>query len=114
MKLITKSIERTISKIYSQDGKGYDALAHVRLFNPAGDGTWYVTEYDPAEQLAFGLTFMLHMTDQLPKGELGYFSIAELQQYRGLFHLGIERDLSFTPATLTECLRRYHGVGTRH
>lgn len=110
MKLITKAIALTVPSLYAQDGKRYEATAYVRLFNPSGDGTWYITEYSPEECLAFGLTYFLSMNDQLPRGELGYISITELQAYRSPFRLGIERDLSFKPTTLATCLEQYHGI----
>lgn len=48
MKLITKELERTFSKypIYSQEGMMLDAKVIVKYFNPAGAGTWLITEAD--------------------------------------------------------------------
>ena len=53
MKLITKELERTFSKypIYSQEGMMLDAKVIVKYFNPAGAGTWLITE---AERLSNG------------------------------------------------------------
>ena len=46
MKLITKALEKTFAKypLYSQDGKGNDAVAIAKFFLPGSGFTWYVTE----------------------------------------------------------------------
>lgn len=44
MKLLTKPIERALPPLYSQDGKGGDAIVHLKLFTAWGRGTWYFTE----------------------------------------------------------------------
>jgi hypothetical protein len=74
----------------------------VKLFNPAGAGTWLLTELDPdAPDIAFGLCDLGMGTP-----ELGSVSIAELEALRGPFGLGIERDMHWTPRmTLGEYAR---------
>jgi hypothetical protein len=68
-----------------------DAVPVVKLFNPAGAGTWLATELDEDGDTLFGLA-------DLGMGfpELGSFSLAELQALRLPFGLAIERDLSFS------------------
>lgn len=46
MKLITKALEKTFAKypMYSQDGKGNDAVVIAKFFLPGSGFTWYVTE----------------------------------------------------------------------
>jgi len=87
--------EQLIKNHKEQDGSK-DFKAVVKLFNPAGIGTWYLSELDPERNVAFGLC-CLH------EKELGYVSIEELKDFRGRFGLGIERDKFFTPKTLEEC-----------
>jgi hypothetical protein len=94
MKLLTKEIERRLPSLYSQDGLGDDAVAHVKFFDPCGSWTWYATEYDPKEKLFFGLV------DGLEK-ELGYFSLPELESIVRPFGLKIERDIHFTPTKIS-------------
>lgn len=53
------------------------------------------TEYDPAEGIFFGLVQGFEV-------ELGYFSLAELEEIRGPGGLTIERDLHFEPRPLSE------------
>ena len=101
MKLLTaKQLEKLISNHRAQDGtKTFNA--EVKLFNPTGIGTWYLSELDPERNVAFGLC-CLH------ENELGYVSIDELQEFRGALGLGIERDQMFesNKHTLEECEER--------
>ena len=99
MKLLTKEILKKLPPINKQDGKGYDAIAYVKFFDPQGSWTWYATEFD-GQDTFFGLV------DGHEK-ELGYFSLSELKSYRGRFGLGIERDLYFKPTTLKELRKCY-------
>ena len=71
-----------------------DGIARVRLFNPTGIGTWYISEYDPETRTAFGLA-------DLGYPELGYFDMQELIEFRGRFGLPLERDLFWRPRLLT-------------
>src|SRR3972149_2845863 len=73
-----------------------DPTAWVKLFNPAGIGTWYLAEYDPATRTAYGLCV-------LQEAELGYVSMQEMVAFRGRFGLPIERDLHWQPRPLSEC-----------
>lgn len=70
-------------------------IAKVKLFDPTGSWTWYISEYDPETREAFGLV------DGFEK-ELGYISMAELVDSRGRFGLPLERDLHWQPQTLEE------------
>ena len=70
--------------------------AVLKLFNPTGIGTWYLSELDPETNIAFGLCC-------LTEKELGYVNLDELLGFKGQMGLGIERDKLFTPKTLEEC-----------
>jgi hypothetical protein len=96
MKLLTKANEKALPPLYSQDGKGEEAIAVVKFFTPWSNWTWFATEYDPEERLFFGLVVGLET-------ELGYFSLDELQSVKGPAGLGIERDRYWNPRTLAEC-----------
>ena len=95
MKLLTKELEAKLPPLYSQDGKGDDALALVKFFTPDSSWTWYATEYDPVERVFFGLV------DGLEK-ELGYFRLDELESVKGPLGLSIERDIYFEPTRIKE------------
>jgi len=79
--------KQLVKNFKDQDGtKEFKAV--VKLFNPCGVGTWYLSELNPETNVAFGLA-------DLHEKELGYTSIDELKEYKGTFGLGIERDTSF-------------------
>jgi hypothetical protein len=86
MMLITKEISRKLPKLYANENVNpEDIKVPLKLFNPTGIGTWYITEYDPDTEMAFGWC-------DLGFPELGYVSLEELRNFKGLFGLGIERD----------------------
>ena len=91
MQLMTPELrEQLIANGKDREG---EHLPVVKFFNPVGAATWLVTEMDPDENdYLFGLA-------DLGMGfpELGGISLSELQNYRGPFGLGIERDLYFEP-----------------
>jgi len=65
---------------------GDRARVAVKLFNPTGIGTWFITGYDPETRLATGMA-VLH------EAEVGDFHMGELVSFRGRFGLPLERDL---------------------
>ena len=101
MKLLTKSLEKALPALYSQDGKGDEAIVHVKFFSPGGAATWFATEYDPESRIFFGYADLF---GQGPAGgaELGNFSLDEMESVRLPMGLKIERDIRFTPCTLAE------------
>ena len=96
MKLLTDEIAVRLPPLSSQGGLGYDAVAFVKYFTPDSSWTWYATEYDPEEQMFFGLVLGMEQ-------ELGYFSLTELEAVRGLLGLPVERDQYFVPRPLKDC-----------
>jgi hypothetical protein len=90
--LLTDDIRRQIPPLGSQDGKGSQAIAHVKFFTPDSSWTWYVMEFD-GDDTFFGLV-------QGFEKELGYFSLSELQSVRGPWGLPIERDIHWKPTAL--------------
>ena len=94
MKLLTKEILNRLPKLYSgEDIPLEDKVVQVKFFNPVGAGTWYGVEYDPKTKIFFGYVSIFGDYND----EWGDFSLTELENYRGKFGLGIERDMSFTP-----------------
>lgn len=94
-KFLTKEVENRMAKypLYSQDGKGADAIVTAKFFYPAGAWTWYVLEYDTeGKDTCYGIVI-----NGYGEGEYGYFSLKELQSIHGLFGLGVERDMYFDP-----------------
>ncbi len=104
MKLITKALEKVLAKypLYSQDGKGKEAVVIAKFFMPGSCFTWYVTE---AEKLTNGDYEFFGYVDGL-EGEFGYFTLSQLQSLRGRWGLRVERDMYFDcgKTTLAEVL----------
>ena len=86
--LLDAQYKKLVENHKQQDGtKDFNAV--VKLFNPGGLGTWYLSELDPATNVAFGLCC-------LQEKELGYVSLNELKEFKGMFGLGVERDAYFS------------------
>lgn len=101
MKLLTAGILKKFEKQGHTDGKDpKDIKIIVKFFNPCGIGTWYATEYMPDERLFFGFVSLYNDYNDA----LGYFSLDELQSYKGPLGIGIERDMYFGDYKLQDIL----------
>lgn len=100
--LLTKENRKALPALYSQDGLGLDSVAHVKIFDPCGRFTFFVTEFD-GEDILFGYTVSPLGADC---DEFGYGSLSELQAVKGRFGIGLERDRYFTPCTIREALSK--------
>ena len=93
-KLVPLSVLKSIPLLYAtEDTK--DPVAHVKLFTPDSNFTWYLTEFDPQNKQCFGLV-------DGHEQELGYFSLTELEELTGPMGLPVERDLHFSPTKLSQ------------
>ena len=100
--LMTKELGEKIPALYAnENAPDYDAvLAHVKLFSPYSNWTWYVTEWEAETGLCFGLV-------QGFEEELGYFSLDELAEVTVFGGVpAVERDLYWEPTTLGEIKRQ--------
>lgn len=91
MKLMTSILKKRFAQVGSQEGNE-NPIVVARFFNPTGAGTWLATEYNPEERVFFGYVSIFGDHND----EWGYFGLDELEQFKGQFGLGIERDLHFT------------------
>lgn len=91
--LIPNELKHKLPSLYSKQNEK-DPIVELRFFNPYGMGAWFLMEYDPTENLAFGYV-------NLGSPELGYFSIDELESLPLPYGLKIERDLYFEPTSLS-------------
>ena len=83
-----------IPELYATEPSDFDEkLIYVKLYTPDSGWRWYIAEYRPAEQLAFGYCYCDTMPDF---AEWGYISIAELSSGRGMTR--VHRDIKFKPA----------------
>jgi hypothetical protein len=87
MRLMTDALLKRFAQIGRQDTT--NPIVVAKFFNPTGVGTWYATEYYPEERVFFGYV-------EIQIGEWGYFSLEDLEDFKGRFGLGIERDLYWT------------------
>ena len=86
MKLMNKELEKRFAKfpLYSQDGKGDEAIIVVKYFNPFGGGTWLITEGEKQEDGDWMFFGYCHIFEW----EWGYVRLSDLEK------IGfIERDL---------------------
>ena len=95
MKLMTQVQKNKMIKNHNNQDGTKDFKAVIKLFDPTGSGTWYLSELDPNTNIAFGLCDMGYP-------ELGYVSLDELSTLKVKMGLGIERDLYFTPKTFDD------------
>ena len=94
MKLITKELEEIFEKypLGSQDGLGGKAKVIAKFFNPAGVGTWLITEAEKTEDGDYEMFGYCHLgNDEM--AELGYVMLSQLEELNLPFGLKIERDL---------------------
>ena len=88
MMLLTQAIRNSLPPLYANEHKKpEDVPVCVKIFNPYGSGTWYLTEFD-GEDIFFGLC-CIH------EAELGYVSLSELESLKikvGGYGLPLERD----------------------
>jgi hypothetical protein len=92
MMLMTKEILAQIPKFGAQENVA-DPIVYVKFFTPDSNWTWLATEFD-GQDTFFGFV-------QGFEGELGYFSLSELQSATGPAGLHIERDKFFKPQPLS-------------
>lgn len=95
MMLLTKANRRALPALRSQDGKGKQAIAHVKFFG-GSDMSYYASEYDPETETFFGLWTNSQGV------ELTYLALAQLKAMKWRFGC-VERDRWFKPCTLQEC-----------
>ena len=101
MKLIPN--ESKIPGFYVQENES-DPTVYVKLFTPWAGWSWFLTEYDPEQDVAFGYA---HNAADPQMAELGYVSITELRLIEygvgpmGAHVLKIERDTHFAPQPLS-------------
>jgi len=95
--LMPAEVAAVIPKLYAQEKAGDDAVVYLKLFTPGSSWTWYITEYDPEEELMFGLVSGFDL-------EFGYVSLEEVRdlRYGPNGFLRVERDLHFGQKTVGE------------
>ena len=93
MELIPKEIKKQIPSLYTTENQN-NPTVFVKLF--LDSWTWYITELSIDGNIAFG-----YVISPFCSGELGYFSLEEIKNIKGILGIGVERDLSFKPTRLS-------------
>ena len=95
MKLITKEIQKKLPNLYAMESEDpSNVKVPLKLFNPCGAATWFITEMDPETGVMFGWCDL-----GMGMPELGYVNLDELKSVRLPFGLKIERDIHWNPNT---------------
>lgn len=103
MKLLTKELEAEFKRTGLQE-ETKDPIVMAKFFNPTRSGIWYATEYNPEEKIFFG--YVSIFGDECD--EWGNFSLEEIENFKGKFGLGIERDPYFAPGPISKvCPKAY-------
>lgn len=100
MGLLTPKDREALSKypLYSQDGKGGEAVAVVRLFITGTAATYYITEANLETGELFGVSNL-----ERNGFRYGYFYLPELEElnlYGGMVH--VEADRQYNPTALKD------------
>ena len=99
--LMTKELGEKIPALGASQnvGDSDDVVAHVKLFSPYSNWTWYVTEWEAETGLCLGLVEGFDT-------EWGYFGLGELAETTVFGGVpAIERDLYWEPKTIGEITR---------
>jgi hypothetical protein len=104
MKILTKEVLNAFKKQgYCGNKQTKDIKIVMKLFNPTGAGTWYL--YEKVDE---DIYWCFANLGDIDCAECGTVSMFELMAFRGRFGLGIERDMHFTPLSMSleECMNR--------
>lgn len=94
---LEKEIKET-PNLYSQDGKGKEAIVHFHYF--VGGSDWFITELNLDERLMFGYVVL---DGDMINSEFGYISLDEITS------VDVELDFHFDKMTVKEAITKYHG-----
>lgn len=86
---------RGAPSLYAQDGKGDQAIAHVKLFDPCGAAAFWLLEWDQGDE-----AFCWGYTTCPEDVEYSYVSLRELAFVEGRLGVGIEIDTCFLPTPI--------------
>ena len=94
-KLLTNEQLQSIPELYASTILK-DPICKFKIFLPNSNWTWYIIEIDKSDyNTCYGLVDGFEQ-------ELGYFTIRELENLKGMFGLKVELDTSFKPTKLSK------------
>lgn len=100
-KFFPKKIQDDIPNLYSQEDEA-DPVVVTKFFTPDSNWTWYVIEgeeRDDGDWLFFGYVEGFC-------GELGYFTLSQLESVKGPWGLKVERDIHWKKKKLSKIKER--------
>jgi len=100
MKLFTKADNAKLFANYSKGSDMANQNVVVKIFNPYGNGRWYIMNSDPNDP-----DYLWGIVDLGQGAEIGSISRSDLENYRNRFRFGFERDMSFRPRNAKEVLK---------
>jgi len=100
MKLFTKADNAKLFANYSKGSDMANQNVVVKIFNPYGNGRWYIMNSDPNDP-----NYLWGIVDLGQGAEIGSISRSDLENYRNRFGWGFERDMSFRPRNAKEVLK---------
>jgi hypothetical protein len=92
MKLFTKADNAKLFANYSKGSNMANQNVVVKIFNPYGNGRWYIMNSDPNDP-----DYLWGIVDLGYGAEVGSISRSDLENYRTRMGWGFERDMSFRP-----------------
>ncbi len=98
MQLLTQELREKLPPLGATE-RIEDPTVVCKFFAPDGNWSWFAIEWD-GDDTFFGAVSGIEF-------EVGYFSLSELQQWRGPLGLAIERDLYFKPTPLSQIRMEY-------
>ena len=97
MKILTKAVLAAFAKQGDTSQKeAKDIKIVLKMFNPAGAGTWYLYE-----KLDEDIYMCFANLGDVEMAECGTVSMSEMMSLRLPFGLHIERDMHFTPLSMS-------------
>ncbi len=103
MKLLTAATTKAFQKfpLRSQEGKFFEAKVVAKFFMPSGRFTFLATEGSPLPNGDFEFFGFCVSALGSDCDEWGYTTLSQLKSAKGMFGLGMERDLSVAPGKRT-------------
>jgi len=92
--LIPEEIKKQIPPLYTTEDQK-NPIAFCKIFLDSS-WSWYITELSIDGNICFG-----YVVSPFCDGELGYFSLEEINAIKGSLGIGAERDLQFKPTPLS-------------
>ncbi len=96
--LMPSDLEKAFWEHLEENTGSADPLIVAKYFNPVGAQTWYISEYDPQEEILFGFV------TGMPFPEWGTISLREFIELQLPLGMKIERDLYYTPQRFSEAV----------